>query len=66
MLRFLKPLRVQRPSSQGGFGQESKSADDEVDSHIGDGFGASGGGVAVDDAALGEPLDVDPVEARGC
>ena len=66
MLRFLKPLRVQRPRSQGRLGQKPKSADDEVDSHIGDGFGASGCGVAVDDAALGEPLDVDPVETRGC
>lgn len=55
--------QVQRARGQGGAGEAPKGAEDHVDGRVGGRLGACGGRVAVDNALLGQPLSVDPVEA---
>lgn len=55
--------RVARASGEEGPCKGAVGGEDEEDGGVGDGFGACGGGVAVEDVVGGEGARVDPVEA---
>lgn len=63
VLCFVKPLNVARSGGKGREGEEAEGVDDQIDGCIGHGLGACCGGVAVDDASLGQIFDIDPVIA---